>query len=189
MGAANPSPDKSAESAKLASNVFAFDQANQILVNTSLGTRVMVLDAEFYQALTRNLTEVFKSGAQVFLYQAGLAYGELMGRRMTESGRLESTTPDVYFKRYSSLAIGKFEFPPLASFVAMAPTGVTIGLRESFFARSLGKTGKAECHIVRGLLEGTAKYILKGDYACSEVKCLSKGDPRCEFFLTPAKTG
>jgi len=168
-------------------NVFTYDETNQTLVNSSLGTRVMVLDTEFYQALASNLTSVFGTGAQVFLYQMGLAYGQTLGKRVVELGHLDSSTPEDYLRHYTSLAVGKFEWPQLALLFARAPAGFTVGLRDSFIARALGKTGQAECHIVRGLLEGAAKTILKADYSCAEVKCLSKGDWRCEFFLTPAK--
>lgn len=167
-------------------DTFVYDEAKQTLVNSTLGTRVMVLDAEFYQALNENLTQVFKSGAQVFLYQMGLAYGDLLGRRILRMGQGVSSNPSAYLERYSSLAMGKFEFPPIASIIQQPNSPVRIRLRDSFFARSLGKTGQAECHIVRGLLEGTAKSFLKTDLVCSEEKCISKGDELCEFLLTPA---
>ena len=48
---------------------------------------------------------------------------------------------------------------------------------------SLGTTGQAECDVVRGPLEGTARVVFKKDYQCQEVKCLSKGDALCEFLL------
>jgi predicted hydrocarbon binding protein len=164
------------------SQSFKYDSANETLENTSLGVRVMVLDAEFYKALVSSLTRTFQTGTIVFLYEMGRAYGELLGKRILETRGLRSE----YIKRYSSLAIGKFHFPPLESLAAAGtPSNVTIGLRDSFFASALGRTGQPECHIVRGILEGTAEVVFKKEYQCQEVKCLSKGDKYCEFLLLP----
>ncbi|MGH9918131.1 MAG: V4R domain-containing protein, partial [Nitrososphaerales archaeon] len=148
---------------------------------------VMVFDAEFYKALIGNLNKVFKSGAQVFLYEIGVAYGELLAKRLADAGGLSRSTARRYAEEYSTLAVGKFEFPPLETLAGKVPGTLTIGLRESFFATSLGRTGQAECHIVRGILEGTAKTMFGQDYACSEEKCMSKGDQRCEFLLSRRK--
>jgi len=165
---------------------FRYDPDREILENTSLRTRVMVLDTDFVKALSTSLTKTFQTGATVILYHMGLAYGELLGQRILESGGLLAQTQGAYRQRYASLAIGKFRFPSLAALAAGgAPGQVTVSLGESFFAKSIGKTGQAECHVVRGILEGTAKAVLKREYACQEVKCLSKGDQTCEFSLQP----
>ena len=146
----------------------------------------MVLDTDFIKAIGSSLTKTYQTGAVVILYQMGLAYGELLGQRILESGGLGKQTQLEYRRRYASLAIGKFQFPSLAALAATeSPTQVTVTLRDSFFARALGRTGQPECHIVRGLLEGTAKVIFKKEYQCHEVRCISKGDELCEFVIFP----
>ncbi len=166
-------------------HTFRYDPANEILENTLLGVRVIVWDAEFYKTLVSNLTGTFQTGTTVFLYHIGLSYGRLLGRRILESGGLAKQTELEYRQRYASLAIGKFHFPSL---MELATSGglaqITVRLRDSFFAKALGKTGTAECHIVRGLLEGTAGEVFKRDYQCVEAKCLSKGDEQCEFLIS-----
>ncbi len=114
----------------------------------------------------------------------GLAYGELLGQRLLESGGLGRQTQELYRQRYSSLALGKFQFPSLAALAASGGPGqFTVTLRDSFIAKALGRTGQPECHLVRGLLDGTSKVVFKKDYECKEISCLSKGDPLCEFSI------
>ena len=165
-------------------HTFRYDPEKEILENTLLKSRVMVLDLDFVKALSSSLAKTFQSGAGVILYQMGLAYGELLGQRILESGGLAKQTQQVYRQRYASLAIGKFQFPPLAALAASGGPGqLTVTLADSFFAKAIGSTGQPVCDIVRGLLEGTAKVVLKKDYQCQEVKCVSKGDALCEFLL------
>jgi predicted hydrocarbon binding protein len=171
-------------------HAFLYDPKKEILENTLLRTRVMVWDADFVKALSESLRRSFQSGAVVILYQMGLAYGELLGKRILESGGLGSHTEGVYRQRYASLAVGKFQFPSLATVASGGPPSqMKITLEDSFFAQSLGRTGQPECHIVRGLVEGTAKVVLKLDYVCQEVRCLSKGDSLCEFIVAPRPKG
>jgi predicted hydrocarbon binding protein len=166
-------------------HTFRYDPVNEVLENTLLNSRVIVFDTDFVRALASSLGKTFQSGAIVILYQMGLAYGELLGQRILETGGLGRQTQQAYRQRYSSLALGKFNFPPLAALAASGTPGqIIVTLKDSFFAKALGRTGQPECHIVRGLLEGTAKVILKKDYECKEISCLSKGDPLCEFLLS-----
>ncbi len=167
-------------------HTFRYDPDKEILENTLLNTRVIVFDADFVKALSESLTKTFQSGAVVILYQMGLAYGQLLGQRILASGDLATRAEGAYKQRYASLAIGKFHFPPLATLVVGGPPAqVAVSLEDSFFAEAIGRTGKAECHIVRGLLEGTASVVFRKDYECQETKCLSKGDSRCEFMVVP----
>jgi predicted hydrocarbon binding protein len=166
-------------------HTFKYDPDKETLENTLLKVRVIVFDADFMKALTDSLTKTFQTGAVVILYQMGLAYGELLGRRILESGGLADQAEGVYRRRYAGLAAGKFRFPPLAALAAggaAAPMKVT--LEDSFFAKAAGVTGQPECHMARGLLEGTANVVFRKDYQCQEVKCLSKGDALCEFLVT-----
>ena len=165
-------------------HTFLYDPEREILENTLLNTRVIVFDSDFVKALSESLTKTFQTGAVVILYHMGLAYGELLGRRILESGGLAKQTEGAYRQRYASLAVGKFQFPSLAALAAKGPPpSIKVTLQESFFARSIGKTGQPECHIVRGLLEGTAKVVFRKDYECQETQCLSKGDALCEFLV------
>ena len=165
-------------------HTFKYNPDKEILENTLLNTRVIVFDADFIKALTDSLTKAFHTGAVVILYQMGLAYGELLGRRILESGGLGKQTEGVYRQRYASLAVGKFKFPSLVALMMSGPpTEIKVSLEDSFFAKAIGRTGKPECHIVRGLLEGTANVVFRNDYVCQEMKCASKGDQTCEFLV------
>jgi predicted hydrocarbon binding protein len=167
-------------------HTFMYDPEKEILENTLLKTRVIVFDADFVKALSISLTKTYQTGATVILYHMGLSYGELLGKRILESGGLARQAEGVYRQRYASLAAGKFHFPSLAALAAEGPPAkIKVSLEDSFFAKAIGRTGQPECHIVRGILEGTAKVVFGKDYQCQETKCLSKGDALCEFLLAP----
>ena len=167
-------------------HTFRYDPNREILENTLLKTRVLVFDADFIKALSDSLNKTFQSGAVVILYQMGLAYGELLGKRILESGGLLKQAEGVYRQRYAGLAAGKFRFPPLTQLATGGPEQqIKVTLEDSFFAKAIGKTGRPECHIVRGILEGTAKVVFRRDYQCQETKCLSKGDALCGFLVAP----
>jgi hypothetical protein len=117
-------------------HTFKYDPDKETLENTFLKVRVIVFDADFMKALTDSLTKTFQTGAVVILYHMGLAYGELLGRRILESGGLAKQAESVYRRRYAGLAAGKFQFPSLAALAAggdAAPIKVT--LEDSFLPR------------------------------------------------------
>ncbi|MHA1229021.1 MAG: V4R domain-containing protein [Candidatus Helarchaeota archaeon] len=48
-----------------------------------------------------------------------------------------------------------------------------------------GKTGEMVDDLTAGIIAGIFEYITKENLICREVKCISKGDPVCEFIVKP----
>ena len=48
---------------------------------------------------------------------------------------------------------------------------------------AFGQTGKVSCHCTAGLIAGMVGTAYKVRVQCREVKCRSKGDPKCEFVV------
>jgi predicted hydrocarbon binding protein len=148
-----------------------------------LNLRVMIIDEEFYRGLRAKLYSSFKSGASVILYDMGLGYGELMGQNMKKMGVSKLEVINNFMELGKTHGYGVFNTP----FLKMILTGLqgepAVRLEDSFFATAIGRTGKAECYLMAGIVAGASQVLLNKKFTCVEEKCLCKGDPFCEFKL------
>lgn len=51
--------------------------------------------------------------------------------------------------------------------------------------RRLGRTGAPSCHLMRGIYAGYFATIFGAPFSAAETTCVSAGDARCTFELTP----
>ncbi len=148
-----------------------------------LKLRVMIIDEEFYRGLRKKLYSSFQSGASVILYDMGLGYGELMGENMKKMGVSKLEVIKNFMELGKTHGYGVFNTP----FLKMVLTGLqgepAVRLEDSFFASSVGNTGKAECYLMAGIVAGASQVLLNKEFVCVEEKCMCKGDPFCEFKL------
>jgi predicted hydrocarbon binding protein len=148
-----------------------------------LNLRVMIIDEEFYRGLRKKLYTSFQSGASVILYEMGLGYGELMGESMKKMRVSRLEVIKSFMELGKTHGYGVFNTP----FLKMILTGLqgepAVRLEDSFFATAVGKTGRAECYLMAGIVAGAAQVLLDKKFTCVEEKCLCKGDPFCEFKL------
>lgn len=163
--------------------MIRYDPKTMRLQDSFLNIRMLALDTDFYKGLRDKLFERFDTGAVMILYSMGLGYGELMGRKISEMGVSNLEVYKRFTKRGNYTGMGRFHTPLLKLVVSGLKGEPMVRLEDSFFADAAGKTGQAECHIIRGMIVGAARLIMKGEFQCSEVKCLSKGDRYCEFHL------
>jgi predicted hydrocarbon binding protein len=145
--------------------------------------RVMIIDEQFYKGLRDKLYERFQSGASVILYDMGVGYGELMGKNILSIGISKMSVYIKFLQIGKRQGYGEFEVPLLKTIIAGLKGQAYVTLKDSFFATSVGKTGRTECFIVAGMIAGAGHQILKKEVECVEEKCLSNGDPHCQFIL------
>jgi predicted hydrocarbon binding protein len=148
-----------------------------------LNLRVIVIDEEFYRGLRKKLYSSFQSGASVILYDMGLGYGELMGESMKKMGVSRIEVIKNFMELGKTHGYGVFNTP----FLKMILTGLqgepVVRLEDSFFATTVGYTGKTECYLMAGIVAGAAGILLDKKFKCVEEKCLCRGDSFCEFKL------
>jgi predicted hydrocarbon binding protein len=144
---------------------------------------VIVIDEEFYRGLRKKLYSSFQSGASVILYDMGLGYGELMGENMKRMGVSRIEVIKNFMELGKTHGYGVFNTP----FLKMILTGLqgepVVRLEDSFFATTVGYTGKTECYLMAGIVAGASQILLDKRFKCVEERCLCKGDPYCEFKL------
>ncbi|MDA4130313.1 MAG: hypothetical protein OK457_06045 [Thaumarchaeota archaeon] len=154
-----------------------------LLEDSLLGLRVLMIDSEFYNGLRNNLYTKFQSGASLILYEMGVGYGDHMATTIKEMGAGTIEGYKKFMERGKRQGYGEFKVPIIQAILSGIKGEAKIYLKDSFFADSAGKTGKAECWIISGMIAGAARKILSKEVTCVEEKCKSKGDPQCEFKL------
>lgn len=142
----------------------------------------MVMDSDFYKGMRDELFRAFKSGAGVILYQMGVGYGQISGRKIAQSPSKVAASRK-FLRQGEHQGYGQFEVPLMESILSGIRGEGVVRLKDSFYATSAGETGQAECFIVAGQIAGAAGMVLEKKFKCDEVKCLSKGDEFCEFRL------
>ena len=148
-----------------------------------VGLRVLTIDSDFYRGLRNNLYSKFQSGASLILYEMGVGYGERMAAAIQEMGAGRIEVYKKFIARGKRQGYGEFKVPILQAIISGLKGEARVYLKDSFFAHASGNTGKVECWIVAGMIADAGKKILAKEATCIEEKCLSKGDPQCEFRL------
>lgn len=143
----------------------------------------MAIDTDFYKGLRDRLFQIFQSGAITILYEMGIGYGELMAERIQKMGKNKLSVYRRFMEHGVYLGIGRFETPFLKMIISGLRGEPVVRLTDSFYAAAAGKTGRPECHIIRGTIAGAARILLNKEFDCVEEKCTSKSDPYCEFRL------
>lgn len=148
----------------------------------------MAIDEDFYKGLRDRLFESFGSGAAVILYEMGLGYGRLMGKRVAQMGESKLRVYRKFMNRGKYQGAGQFDTPLLEMIISGLKGEPVVRLRDSFYATSAGRTGEAECYVMSGTIAGSSSIILNKEFDCKETMCISKGDPYCEFQLKEKPT-
>jgi len=152
------------------------------------GIRAIITFFPAYRGLIRDVRERFGSGGAVFLYYAGFEIGKELARVARNMGRrLEVTDPlrivrDIICSLYDAAGWGLTELIEFKS----EPFYMHIRIYNSFECELGLGTGEPYSHLVRGVIAGCITEIFNIKVAVTEVKCLARGDPYCEFTVKPA---
>ncbi|MDV3244076.1 MAG: hypothetical protein LYZ66_02725 [Nitrososphaerales archaeon] len=177
-----PNP-KQQESRPKSGEVVRYNPEKRRLEDPLTNLRVMAIDQDFYKGLRDRLFESFQSGATVILYEMGLGYGRLMGKRILQMGQSKLRIYRRFMNRGKYTGLGEFDTPLLKTIISGLKGEPVVRLKNSFYAASVGRTGQEECFIMAGTIAGSASVILSKELDCKETMCISRGDAYCEFQL------
>lgn len=149
----------------------------------TVNNRVLIIDADFYQALHDNLYRRFDTAASSILYEMGVGYGEMYSKKVDEIGKGKFEAYKMFVERGKRHGYGEFIVPLLEAILTGVKGEGKVVLKNSFFATASGITGKTECWIVAGMIAGAAKKMLNKEVVCTEIMCLSKRDQHCQFIM------
>lgn len=84
---------------------------------------------------------------------------------------------DILFQKLMELGIGKISWK-------VENENFTVKIKDSFESEVHGDFGKPMCYMCSGAIAGIISGIYGITHTCIETRCVSKGDPHCEFLAT-----
>ena len=149
------------------------------------GRRTVILSqpatTRMFEAMRYNLG----SGGEVVLYQQGFSYGkELAEFFMVRLGNDYLSRNFEYTLRI--LAATGWGVPEFVGHGRGFPD-MTISMLSCFECDG-ARASQPICCFVRGFLSGISSTIAGHTVHCEELRCLAKGDPRCEFNLRSGRS-
>jgi len=152
------------------------------------GVRAIITAFPAYKGMIRNVRERFGSGGAVFLYYTGFAIGGEIARAARRIGhRLGVTDPltimrDIIGSLQDAAGWGLAELIEFKN----EPFYMHIRIYNSFECELGLGAGEPYSHLIRGAIAGCVAELFGIKATVTEVKCLAKGDPYCEFTVKPA---
>ena len=145
------------------------------------GDRAVLMRVEGLRVMLDSVKAADPGAGEEAIYLQGFSYGKaawdnLMGvhHPKTREGLAEM------LKIYIATGWGKTELLD----VNPARNQARIRMEEAFESTGLN-TGKAECYFIAGHLAGMMSVHFGSEVKTVETKCRSKGDPHCEFQISP----
>jgi len=143
------------------------------------GSRVVIMRAGTLVDLQKGVEAIIGDEASVVFYEAGMRAGKnstkVLFDEWEERGR-------EFLKRwgdfYKSAGVGWFKLEELD--IDSNGNGY-IRIKQSFIAEEYGSSDRPVCHFLGGFFVGVLEEILDEKLMCKQTKCISKGDPYCEF--------
>lgn len=147
------------------------------------GDRAVMMRYRFLNAMFNRVREAFGSGGEVIIFEEGFAYGNESWKDLVESVGRDFARSHIKEMLMIYQAVGWFRLEG----VELGKEGtVTMRAAQNFECEG-AKSTSPRSHFVRGHLAGSLTAIMGERMSCEETKCVAKGDPFCEFTLTPEK--
>jgi len=162
---------------------FVVDELFYPVVMSTTGARIMLMTKESFQNMLSAMGETFGSGASVIAFKEGSAQGSryALGLRSIIRGDIRRFVGELA-KLYAATGVGIAEFVEIdlddPHFIVRVTDSIECQGRRS---------DKHNSQWIRGHLSGAASSALDVQMDCKETKCVSVGDPYCEFELSKSK--
>jgi predicted hydrocarbon binding protein len=152
--------------------------SNHYPLRFSSGQQAMTFRRENVVDMFNRIRRIFGSGANLIIYEMGVAAGESDGVALVESvgpGVVSSRLLDLIYL-YAAEGWGM----PEVVDVSIEPLRATIRFKDSFEC-AYTKSAFSNGHYLRGHLVGLCESLFHKRVKVEETKCISKGDGYCEF--------
>jgi len=144
---------------------------------------IILLNLKIYRAWHEALSKVFGTGASTILFEMGKELGFNVIQNLQEKTKNPIKLASLGLKHGSLLGWGKFHVTTTQLLKMATLKTMKIKVYDCFIAKAIGNRGQASCHLLRGFFTGALQTLVGGTCSCEEVKCVSRGDPHCEFLL------
>ncbi len=161
---------------------YEFDEKKGLIYDKVTGDRCIILTKERMHQIFSRLTDLFQSGAQVIISEAGKAAGEQYAEKVPKQTKADAA---VFLKtavqRFTDAGLGKIEVTHLDT----EKGELTFRIWNNFFAEMRNKDEATYCNIVASFVSGTYKHIMGKKADIKETKCIGNGDACCEWQMKP----
>jgi len=167
----------------LSDEQIKMDFAKREYYDSLFDSPIVLLNLKIYRAWHEGLARVFRTGASTILFEMGRELGISVIKTMQLKTKNPMKLASLGLKHGSLLGWGKFQVTTAQLLKMATLRTMKVRVYDCFVAKALGYSGQASCHLLRGFLSGALHTLTGGTCDCEETKCLSKGDPYCEFIL------
>ena len=147
---------------------------------TPNGEAYMMVPAISLSSTFEAFVETFKDGGETILFYQGRDYALA---RMEVYKRIVGSDPKTMFNNLGNIlkalgwAAAEIKFDSSGNALRCVNT-------ECFECSAKTKNGR-KCAFLRGMAVGTAEVVFGRQFASDEPRCKQRGDPVCEFVITP----
>lgn len=148
--------------------------------------RVFFLGASGFKKLVEELNKLGAGGKAILYnigYDIGKGYAESYRKSLQEIGIKDDVKEivekvTICFTRFSGLGKGEIVKE------SHNPIRIIFRIYDNYECEVVGYTGDFNSHFVRGMIAGVVEEIYNKKVLVVETKCISRGDPYCEFLIT-----
>ena len=164
--------------------LFRWDEQKGAVFFTPSNRRVFMTNAHSWDAVERNLSQLFSGGMATLLSGMGVAYG----RETALDYRSATGDPENVASYFEHLGLaagwGKFSL----SGDILKGSKLTVRVHDCVFCGSRNATSQRwdPCYFLMGVCKGLADTIFGFPHYVEETKCISKGDDSCQFLIRRA---
>ncbi|MHC1637374.1 MAG: V4R domain-containing protein [Candidatus Nezhaarchaeales archaeon] len=149
---------------------FTIDNTPRYL--TLVSERTIMLRKTCYEALIKGLRKKFGSGHKAYLYHIGFEIGRSSYNWIT----------DIVENPYDVLKIAQEMFKHMGfGAVEVNLENRKVRVWDSFECELFKGSKECESHLIRGMISGFLSSFLGEEIMATEVKCIAKGGPYCEY--------
>jgi len=151
------------------------------------GDRAVIFRKPGYKGLIVGMREQFGAAGEAFLYHCGYDAGIRYAKSHQElAAKLGITDPiqilhKISMPLYASMGLGKSEIVE----VKAKPFQAIIRIYENFECELGVGAKKPYSNFIRGIFAGLLAHLFSRRMEAVETRCIAKGDPYCEFKITP----
>lgn len=160
---------------------FTFDEENGVIIDKATGERCITFARPILEHIFTRLNEVFQSGSRVIIAEAFKAAGKWYASQIPETAKKDlATFLSTAVQRFKDAGLGRIEI------VEFNPEKLELTFRiwNNIFAE-MYQDDATYCYGVEAYVSGISEQLIGVTPKIHKTKCLGKGDPYCEWHLSP----
>jgi len=142
--------------------------------------RYLLIRPETLIALQKGIDKELGDRASTLLFQSGFQGGSLSSKKYREVFQISDREIVKFMVEMGpQIGWGRFELEEFDP----AQKRLVVRVHHSPFAEAYGPSSSPVCHLIRGVLSGTASVVFGKEIEGQESACVAKGDAFCRFEI------